>query len=86
MEKNIKLFAFEDEKNLKSYERLGFKIEMDDEVNKIYYAEWDLKDFDLLGIYALLEDCERFNISPILQIGESNYSVEEGLEYINNKL
>jgi len=84
--KNIKLFAFADQNYLTPYQKLGFQIDLDDEVNKIYYAEWDLKNYDLLAAYALLEDCKRFNIQPHLQIGEEVYSVEEGLILIDSKL
>ena len=66
-----KIFAFEDQfANLAAYEALGFDVMVDDAANGIYYVESNLTEYDWLAVLALLEDCERFNLQPILQFGD----------------
>ena len=58
------LFAFEDAdfKVLDNYKRLGFKIEIDDAVNNIYYVEADLTNYDMLALQVMLDECELYNL------------------------
>jgi len=66
-----KIFAFQDQfANLAAYEKLGFNIQIDDAANGIYYVEVNLNNYDWLAVLSLLEDCERFNLQPILQFGD----------------
>ena len=80
-----KLFAFEDSfKALAAYESLNFNIQMDDEVNGIYYAEADLTDYDWLAVLTLLEDCHKLHLSPFIMDGQEVIS-EDTLVYADNK-
>jgi len=86
MEKNIKLFAFTDAlEDVIAFEKLGFKSEIDDAINKVFYVEADLSDYDWLAALALLEDCKREGLHPILQYGEMLIDGEEAIAFADAK-
>lgn len=65
-----KLFAFVDAnfKVLSKYEELGFKIEIDDPANDIYYVELDLSNYDMLNILVMLNECDENNLGVAVDI------------------
>jgi hypothetical protein len=84
MEKII--FAFEDSiANLSAYEKLKFSISIDDAINKIYYVEANLTNYDWMAVLALLEDCKWANLQPILQFGEELINWEDAIAYADEK-
>ena len=86
MKENKKIFAFEDSlASVAAYEALGFDVVVDDAANRIYYAEADLTDYDWLAVLALLEDCEREGLQPILQYGEELIDGEEAIAYADKR-
>ncbi len=77
-----KIFAFEDNlSNLSSYQKMNFSISIDDAINQIFYVEADLTDYDWLAALALLEDCKREGLHPILQYGEMLIDGEEAIAF-----
>ena len=76
-----KIFSFEDNySSIAKFESLGFKTEIDDALNNIIYCELDLTDYDFLALLAAAEDCESFDLKPMILIGEDVYTLEEGIE------
>jgi hypothetical protein len=53
------LFAFIDAKDIPSYEKLGFNVEIDDAYNQVFYAEKDLSTADNETVLAIIDDCDR---------------------------
>ena len=81
-----KIFSFEDSfANVAAYEALRFDVTVDDAANGIYYAEADLTDYDWLAVLALLEDCEREGLQPVLQYGEELIDGEEAIAYADKR-
>jgi hypothetical protein len=82
MKENKKIFAFTDLlKDIIAFQKLGFKSEIDDAANEVYYVESDLTDYDWLAALALLEDCKREGLHPILQYGEMLIDGEEAIAF-----
>lgn len=77
------LFNFIDSDQIAAYELLGFKIEVDDALNDIFSAELDMSDYDLLALLAVLEDCEREEIYPNLEINDNLYIFEEAIKIVD---
>lgn len=77
-----KIFAFTDAlEDVIAFEKLGFKSEIDDAINRVFYVEADLTDYDWLAVLGLLEDCEREGLEAILQYGEELIDWEEAIAY-----
>ena len=82
MEKNIKLFAFTDAlEDVIAFEKLGFKSEIDDAINKVFYVEADLTDYGWMSVLGLLEDCKYANLEVLLQNGEELIDWEDAIAY-----
>lgn len=71
----FKLFNFIDECNIDFYKLLGFKIEIDDEINKIYYIEFI--DNDLLNLQMIFDECENMNLDVICEYEDKTYNFDE---------
>jgi len=81
-----KIFAFTDAlEDVIAFEKLGFKSEIDDAINRVFYVEADLTDYDWLAVLGLLEDCEREGLEAILQYGEELIDWEEAIAYADAK-
>jgi hypothetical protein len=81
-----KIFAFTDAlEDVIAFEKLGFKSEIDDAINRVFYVEADLSDCDWMAVLALLEDCEREGLEAILQYGEELIDWEEAIAYADAK-
>jgi hypothetical protein len=81
-----KIFAFTDAlEDVIAFEKLGFKSEIDDAINRVFYVEADLTDYDWLAVLGLLEDCEREGLEAILQYGEELIDWEEAIAYADKK-
>ena len=81
-----KIFAFTDAlEDVIAFEKLGFKSEIDDAINRVFYVEADLTDYDWLAVLGLLEDCEREGLEAILQYGEELIDWEEASAYADKK-
>jgi hypothetical protein len=81
-----KIFAFIDAlEDVIAFEKLGFKSEIDDAINRVFYVEADLTDYDWLAVLALLEDCEREGLEALLQYGEELIDWEEAIAYADKK-
>ena len=77
----FKLFHFIDECNIDFYKSLGFKIEIDDEINKIYYIEFI--DNDLLNLQMIFDECENMNLDVICEFENKIYNFDELRELLN---
>ena len=81
----IKLFDFPELlKEAAEYERLGFKVEIDDPINGIFSAE--LKGngkTDAVGMLAMLESCELNKLYPNLEIDGQIYNYENGFKILD---
>jgi hypothetical protein len=81
-----KIFAFTDAlEDVIAFEKLGFKSEIDDAINRVFYVEADLTDYDWLAVLSLLEDCERGGLEAILQYGEELIDWEDAIAYADKK-
>ena len=81
-----KIFAFTDAlEDVIAFEKLGFKSEIDDAINRVFYVEADLTDYDWLAVLGLLEDCEREGLEAILQDGAELIDWEEAIAYADKK-
>ena len=81
-----KIFAFTDAlEDVIAFEKLGFKSEIDDAINRVFYVEADLTDYDWLAVLGLLEDCERGGLEAILQYGEELIDWENAIAYADKK-
>jgi hypothetical protein len=81
-----KIFAFTDAlEDVIAFEKLGFKSEIDDAINRVFYVEADLTDYDWLAVLGLLEDCEREGLEAILQYGEELIDWEDAIAYADKK-
>jgi hypothetical protein len=81
-----KIFSFEDSlANVAAYEALGFDVTVDDAANGIFYVEVDLTDYDWLNALALLEDCQREGLQPILQHNGNFIDWEDAHKYADLK-
>jgi hypothetical protein len=81
-----KIFAFTDAlEDVITFEKLGFKSEIDDAINRVFYVEADLTDYDWLAVLGLLEDCEREGLEAILQYGEELIDWEDAIAYADKK-
>ena len=81
-----KIFAFTDAlEDVIAFEKLGFKSEIDDAINRVFYVEADLTDYDWLAVLGLLEDCERGGLEAILQYGEELIDWEDAIAYADRK-
>jgi hypothetical protein len=81
-----KIFAFTDAlEDVIAFEKLGFKSEIDDAINRVFYVEADLTDYDWLAVLGLLEDCERGGLEAILQYGEELIDWEDAIAYADKK-
>ena len=81
-----KIFAFTDAlEDVIAFEKLGFKSEIDEAINRVFYVEADLTDYDWLAVLGLLEDCEREGLEAILQYGEELIDWEEAIAYADKK-
>jgi hypothetical protein len=72
---NFKLFAFIDEELISKYELLGFNVEVDDEVNNIYYAE--IISNDLLLLNHVYDECIELNIGFHTEYEDIMYRFDE---------
>jgi len=80
------ILSFEDNlANVAAYEALGFDITVDDAVNGIFCVESNLTDCDWLAVLALLEDCQRENLQPILQHNDDLIDLEKAIVYADLK-
>ena len=85
---SLKLLDFVDGDNrqaLDSYKKLGFEVEIDDEVNNQYFAELDFKGYDWMSVLAILEDCERMGLEPFMVWNNENYSFAEAMKLADEK-
>jgi len=81
-----KIFTFTDAlEDVIAFEKLGFKSEIDDAINRVFYVEADLTDYDWLAVLGLLEDCEREGLEAILQYGEELIDWEDAIAYADKK-
>jgi hypothetical protein len=81
-----KIFAFTDAlEDVIAFEKLGFKYQIDDAINKVFYVEADLSDCDWMAVLALLEDCKHSNLEALLQYGEELIDWEEAIAYADAK-
>lgn len=77
----VKLLDFvSDLKDVEKYEHLGFTIEVDDPANREFSAELDLAGYDALALLAVLEDCEREGLEPMLIYKDSQYPFAQALK------
>ena len=82
------LFDFpegEESKDHLNYEKLGFKVTMDDYVNDILYAESDLTNYDWMAVLSVLEDAARYGLHPMLSYNGKEYSSEEAMRLADEK-
>ena len=80
------IFAFTDAiESITAFQKLGFAYEIDDAINKVYYAEADLTDDDWMAALSLLEDCKRSNLEVMLQFGEELIEWEDAIAYADAK-
>lgn len=71
----FKCFAFIDQDQINKYSKLGFTIEMDDEVNQIYYAE--VVSNDMLTLQFLYDECKYYGIEFNVEYEDVIYDMEE---------
>ena len=71
----FKCFAFIDQDQINKYSKLGFTIEIDDEVNQIYYAE--VVSSDLLTLQYLVDECKYYDIEFHVEYDDVMYDMEE---------
>jgi hypothetical protein len=64
---------------------MKFSISVDDAANRIFYVEADLTNYDWMAVLSLLEDCERFNLQPLLQYGEELIDWEDAIAYADKE-
>lgn len=75
----FKCFAFIDQDQINKYSKLGFTIEIDDEVNQIYYAE--VVSSDLLTLQYLVDECKYYDIEFHVEYEDEIYDFDQVVEY-----
>jgi hypothetical protein len=77
----IYLMDFPDnEESAEKYEKLGFEVLVDDDVNEIYSAEYDLTGKDAVAGLSIMEDCERMGLTPTLWFKGKPYPFEKAIK------
>jgi hypothetical protein len=71
----FKCFAFIDQDQINKYNKLGFNIEIDDEINQIYYAE--VISTDMLTLQFLYDECKYYGIGFHVEYEDEIYDMEE---------
>lgn len=80
------LFAFIDSiETLLAFQKLNFTYQIDDAINKVYYVEADLTDYDWMAVLSLLEDCKQFDLEVTLQFGEELIDWEDAIDFADRK-
>ena len=74
----FKCFAFIDQDQINKYSKLGFTIEMDDEVNQIYYAE--VVSNDLITLQYLFDECKYYDIDFLVEYDDVMYDMDQVIE------
>jgi len=74
----MKLFSFEDDlRRVVELKKLGFTVEVDDEVNKIMYCEYKPQDFNDLSFMS--EECYNIKIEVFVDYKNKFYLSTEFL-------
>ena len=73
----------EDLNDVKKYKKLGFEVEIDDPVNKIYSAKFDLKGNDASAAHNLLYSCKQDGVNPTLWFNGKSYSTDKGIAFLD---
>jgi len=85
--KNVKkeLFYFIDSdfELIKKYEKLGFEIEVDDEVNEVYSIYMNLTDYDLLNVLNICEECYKENLDLYINIEDETFNLKDDFNKID---
>ena len=62
---------------IKKYEKLGFEVNIDDEVNEIYYVYMNLNDYDLLNVFNICEECYKENLDLYINIEDEIFNLKD---------
>jgi hypothetical protein len=85
--KNVKkeLFYFIDSdfELIKKYKKLGFEVDIDDEVNEIYYVYMNLNDYDLLNVFNVCEECYKENLDLYINIEDELFNLKDDFNKID---
>ena len=82
----VALFNFIEENDIELFQRNGFTIEVDDEVNGIYYAGINFADSDPSDILKAVKLLNERKVSFILQFDVESYSSDEAYEILKGKM
>ena len=82
---DVALMAFVEREEAKKYKDLGFEVELDDPVNEIYFAE-RAKFTDTMSLLALVEDCQREGLTPMLRYRDKVYTDPKEVYQIADQL
>lgn len=70
------IMSFEDNLlNINKYIKLGFKVEIDDEINNIYSVELDLTEYDMLNVLNMCEECLNNDLHPFIILNDIYYNL-----------
>ena len=70
---------------LKKQIEMGFKVEIDDETTKTYYASLPFKGHDWMAVLAILDDCKNYNLRPNLEYDGEIYDFDEAYKLVDSK-
>ena len=68
---------------IKKYEKLGFEVNVDDEVNEIYYVYMNLNDYDLLNVFNICEECYKENLDLYINIEDEIFNLKDDFNKID---
>jgi hypothetical protein len=81
----IELFDFPDTLQMAAkYERLGFKVEIDDPINNIWHALFKAEGkCDAAALLGLMLDCEFNGLEPNIELDNKLMPFKEGLDVVD---
>jgi hypothetical protein len=83
LKKELFYFIDFDIELIKKYKKLGFEVDIDDEVNEIYYVYMNLNDYDLLNVFNVCEECYKENLDLYINIEDELFNLKDDFNKID---
>ena len=83
LKKELFYFIDFDVELIKKYKKLGFEVDIDDEVNEIYYVYMNLNDYDLLNVFNVCEECYKENLDLYINIEDELFNLKDDFNKID---
>jgi hypothetical protein len=83
LKKELFYFIDFDIELIKKYKKLGFEVDIDDEVNEIYYVYMNLNDYDLLNVFNICEECYKENLDLYINIEDELFNLKDDFNKID---